>query len=435
MHRDELQFTHYKIAVKACRQELKTMKPVMLLLMSLIGCCAMPAWAEANMPSLVLGTNVLHKKNQQLNQPAQGGSVEHVQCILEKMHFKHHIRALPWRRARQAVHSSVIDGFFTAVASDEASDYATFSAPLVLENWYWFWRKEMTAPASWKERFQVGVILGGQQEAILTNEGFSEFVTANNTEQLVKLLMSKRVDVVLLDKEQFEGVAKKLKVVGAQYNSRFFRYMPLGVYFGSPFLAQHTDFLTAFNSRISSCSLAGFDLSASEQETIKRIVAPWLNVIRNDKELLAAVIRQNETNKTKPINQLAKIDEQWQLAFKVGNLDFPKNIVNQSLSQLLKKFAVSSKELLSEIIVMDERGYNVAMVDMTSDYWQGDEAKFLQVYAKVAQTLHFDQIKYDASSKRFQVQVSAPLLNPKSQKAIGAITLGLDVDKALSLMH
>jgi hypothetical protein len=333
------------------------------------------------------------------------------------------------------VHASVIDGFFTAVAIDEASDYATFSAPLVLENWYWFWRKDMAAPASWKEHFQVGVILGGQQEAILTNEGFSEFVTANNIEQLVKLLISKRVDVVLLDKEQFETVAEKLNVSVKNYNSRFFRYMPLGVYFGAPFLNQHPDFLTAFNSRISACSTVGFDLSASEKENIKKIVAPWLQRIRTNKEIIAAVVEQNETNKTKSLNQLTKLDEQWQLAFKVGDFNFPKAIVNQALSHVLKQMSVTSKELLSEIIVMDERGYNVAMVDMTSDYWQGDENKFVQVYAKPAQTLYFDQIKYDASSKHFQVQVSAPLFDPKNQKAIGAITLGVDVDKALSLTH
>ena len=395
-------------------------------------CFSLSVWAQVDAPNLVLGTNVLHKRIQQINEQAEGGSVEHVKCILDKMQFKYQIRALPWRRARQDVHNSVIDGFFTAVAIDEASDYATFSAPLVLENWYWFWRKDMAAPESWKEHFQVGVILGGQQEAILSNEGFSDFVTANNMEQLVKLLMSKRVDVVLLDKEQFETVTKKMNISNSQYNSRFFRYMPLGVYFGAPFLNQHPDFLNAFNSRISSCSTLDFDLSPSEKESIKKIVAPWFERITTNKEIVVAVVQQNEVNKAKSPNQLTKIDEQWQLAFNVGNFNFPKAIVNQALVQVLKQISVDSKELLSEIIVMDERGYNVAMLDMTSDYWQGDENKFTQVYAKTAQTLYFDQIKYDASSRRFQVQVSAPLLDPKNKTAIGAITLGLDVDKALS---
>jgi len=401
----------------------------------LISCFSLSVLALEDTPQIVLGTNILHKKIQQINERAQGGSVEHVKCILDNMQYQYQLRSLPWRRARQDVHANVIDGFFTAVAIDEASKYATFSAPLVLENWYWFWRKDMADPASWKGRFHVGVILSGQQEVVLSNEGFSRFVTANSTEQLVKLLMSKRVDVVLLDKEQFETAAKKMNIAEANYYSRFFRYVPLGVYFGAPFLSRHPDFLNGFNNRIGSCSTLGFDLSPSEQVSIKEIVAPWLERIRSSKELVAAVQQQNQINKTKLPSQLTSIDDQWQRAFKVGDVNFPTTIVNQPLSQLLKQFAVSSKKLLSEIIVMDARGYNVAMLDMTSDYWQGDENKFVQVYAKAAQTLYFDQIKYDASSKRFQVQVSAPMFDSKNQKAIGAITLGIDVDKALSLTH
>lgn len=409
--------------------------PLLLLLLISVSALAIENTASPAKATIVLGTNVLQKKSQQTSESVQGGSVDHVKCILEKMQVKYEIRSLPWRRARQDVHASVIDGFFTAVAIDDASDFATFSAPLVLENWYWFWRNDMEAPISWKEHFQIGVILGSQQEAILSNEGYTEFVTANNIEQLVKLLFSKRIDAVLLDKDVFEKTMGKMHISNQAYKSRFFRYMPLGVYFGAPFLTQQPDFLTAFNSRISSCSTMGFDLSASEKESIQKIIAPWLQKIRTNKDVLAAVVQQNNTNKNKPINQLKQIDEQWQLAFKVGNLNFMKAVVNQAASRLLGQFSASSKDLLAEIIIMDERGYNVAVADMTSDYWQGDEEKFTQTFNMPAQTIYFDKIKYDASSKRFQVQVSAPLLHPQTQTSIGAITLGVDVDKALSQVH
>ncbi len=404
------------------------------LITLLLLCFSLSAYAVDDKPEIVLGTNVLQKKSLPTTDEIQGGSAEHVKCILDDMKISYQIRSLPWRRARQDVHASVIDGFFTAVGIDEASDYATFSAPLALENWYWFWRTDMAAPASWKEHFQVGVILGSQHEAILTNEGFSEFVTANNVEQLVKLLFSKRVDVVLLDKEQFETTLAKMDVRGRDYKSRFFRYMPLGVYFGTPFLVQHPDFLTAFNSRISACSKQKFELSDSEKEIIKKITSSWFVKIKNNSDIVNAVIQQNSNNRSKPINQLKKLDEQWQLAFKVGDAKLSKTIVDQSVSLLLKQFSTGSNELLSEIIIMDERGYNVAIAEMTSDYWQGDEEKFTLVYSKPEQTIFFDQIKYDASSKRFQVQVSAPLYDTQ-RKAIGAITLGVDVDKALSLAN
>jgi len=413
------------------------MKLLQIVWLCFFSLCAFSAENNSSQdkPFIVLGTNVLQKKSQQSDELIQGGSVDHVKCILEKMQVSYQIRSLPWRRARQDVHASVIDGFFTAVAIDDASDFATFSAPLVLENWYWFWRKDMMAPASWKDHFQIGIILGSQQEAILTNEGYTDFVTANNIEQLVKLLFSKRIDAVLLDKEVFENAIAKMHLSSRDYKSRFFRYMPLGVYFGIPFLTQQPDFLAAFNSRISSCSIMGFDLSASEKVTIQKIITPWLQKIRTTKDIVDAVTQQNMTNKNKSTNQLKQIDDQWQLAFKVGNLNFSKAVINQSVSHLLGQYAAASKDLLSEIIVMDEHGYNVAIAEMTSDYWQGDEDKFTQVFDKPAQTMYFDKIQYDASSRRFQVQVSVPLFNPQNQKFIGAITLGVDVDKALSQIN
>jgi hypothetical protein len=74
------------------------------------------------------------------------------------------------------------------------------------------------------------------------------------------------------------------------------------------------------------------------------------------------------------------------------------------------------------------------VADMTSDYWQGDEDKYLQVYNKTPSVIFFDQIKYDASSHRFQVQVSSQIVD-KAQKPLGVVTLGIDVDKALSLEY
>lgn len=35
----------------------------------------------------------------------------------------------------------------------------------------------------------------------------------------------------------------------------------------------------------------------------------------------------------------------------------------------------------AEIFVMDNQGANVAMSDKTSDYWQGDEDKFVRSFA------------------------------------------------------
>jgi hypothetical protein len=76
---------------------------------------------------------------------------------------------------------------------------------------------------------------------------------------------------------------------------------------------------------------------------------------------------------------------------------------------------------------MDNQGANVAMSDKTSDYWQGDEAKFTKSYNGGKGNIFVDEVKFDNSTQAYLVQVSVPVKD--GDKVIGAITLGINVDK------
>ena len=41
---------------------------------------------------------------------------------------------------------------------------------------------------------------------------------------------------------------------------------------------------------------------------------------------------------------------------------------------------------------------NVGQSDIISDYWQGDEAKWIKTYAKGAAALHIGKVKEDEST-------------------------------------
>lgn len=399
-----------------------------LLLLSFSGA----TYGAENSLYLTLGTNIPIKTLAQ-NNTTNDDATQQVNCILNKMQADYRIRLLPWRRAKQDVHSQILDGFFPAVAVDDASSFATLSTPLVLENWYWFWRAETQAPTTWKEKSRIGVILGGQQETILMNEGYTTFTTANNAQQLVKLLFAERIDAMLMDKEEFEKLAAQMKIKESQYHSRFFRYQSMGVYFGESFLEDHPNFLTTFNSFASSCITNDFELSPIEKERIQYIITPLLKKLSLNKNIISATIKQNQLNSNKSDSELKVINRQWIEEFAKGNIAFSKTIVNQEASKILKQYQTENEELLSEIMVMDNRGYNVAVTDMTSDYWQGDEDKFKKTFNKSPQTIFIEKIEYDASSKHFQVNVSSKIINPETNEAIGVITMGVDVDKALSL--
>jgi hypothetical protein len=76
---------------------------------------------------------------------------------------------------------------------------------------------------------------------------------------------------------------------------------------------------------------------------------------------------------------------------------------------------------------MDNQGANVCMSDKTSDYWQGDEAKFQKTFTGGAGSIFIDDVKFDKSSQTYVVQASLPI--KEGNTAIGSITFSIDVDK------
>jgi sensor histidine kinase regulating citrate/malate metabolism len=75
---------------------------------------------------------------------------------------------------------------------------------------------------------------------------------------------------------------------------------------------------------------------------------------------------------------------------------------------------------------MDNQGANVCMTNRTSDYWQGDEAKWQKSFEGGKGAIFIDERKYDSSAKAVIVQISVPVMD--GDKAIGAITVGIKVD-------
>lgn len=76
---------------------------------------------------------------------------------------------------------------------------------------------------------------------------------------------------------------------------------------------------------------------------------------------------------------------------------------------------------------MDNKGLNVGQSDVTSDYWQGDEAKWQKTYAVGPDALVIGKREYDRSSQKFLIQVSVPAVDSASKTPIGAATIGVSL--------
>lgn len=379
-----------------------------------------------------LATNISSAFTSDLPSGSTQNLLPHLQCILKQMKLDYSVQVIPWRRAYQDVKSNRIDGFFTAVPMRQIDPYAVLSSPLVLENWYWFWRMDTIAPESWREGYKLGSILGSQQETWLGEAGYKVDMSANNLPQLIKLLQSKRIDVILADREHFIQAANELKMDANNFQSRFFRYVPLGVYFNEHFLNQNPEFLEQFNQLITGCSSVRFSVSDYERQQIKELLTRKIERWKRQPKLEPLLKERNLKSRRLSEQEIAERDKKWAEAFVRNDFSYSIELVDQELSAHLREIKKQSQDMITEIIVTDARGLNAAISDMTSDYWQGDEDKFTNVFSKPANTMHFGDINYDESTKRFQLHLSVPLYTETKFEPLGVMVFGVDVEKVLS---
>lgn len=163
-------------------------------------------------------------------------------------------------------------------------------------------------------------------------------------------------------------------------------------------------------------------VSAEEApESVKKLV-PTLVEWGKNPVLVEEVKKQNAKGMT--LQQIQDMDKAWMAV--TGMDDNMKNLMSNSAAKELLKLE-SSKPYFIEIFLMDNQGANVAMTNKTSDYWQGDEAKFKESFVNGAGGTHIGDVKFDKSAQAYLVQVSVPVMDGGT--AIGALTIGINIDE------
>ena len=154
-------------------------------------------------------------------------------------------------------------------------------------------------------------------------------------------------------------------------------------------------------------------------------VRPWLK----DPAIVEAVKAQNQKNAGLTQADIDALDKKWRAETGSSSQPMIQAVLSNSLSKLLKARKEGSKGLYTEIFVMDNKGLNVGQSDVSSDYWQGDEAKWKKTYAVGATAVHISDVEKDESTQSFQSQLSLPVVDPANNQVIGAITLGINVER------
>jgi hypothetical protein len=173
---------------------------------------------------------------------------------------------------------------------------------------------------------------------------------------------------------------------------------------------------------VAATALAAADTPPEMMAYVDSDVRNWVN----DPRVVEAIVAQNARTEGLSQAQITASDTEWQAQVGTSSTPLIDEVMSAPLSDFLREKVADSQGRITEIFVMDGRGLNVAASTVTSDYWQGDEAKFSESYGKGPGAVFFDEISLDESTQTYQGQVSFAVSDPSTGEVIGAVTLGLD---------
>ena len=165
-----------------------------------------------------------------------------------------------------------------------------------------------------------------------------------------------------------------------------------------------------------------FSWAETPVQKVTQFASSKLVQLAAEKIVVDAVKTENAKGKT--LDQIRKTDEKWIATSGVD--DFMKGMMISPVSKHLIEIR-DKYPFLREIFLVDNQGANIAMSEKTSDYWQGDEAKFKKSFDKGVGTVFVDDVKFDRSTKAFLAHVSVPVL--EGDTALGVLIFGVDMDK------
>ncbi len=156
-------------------------------------------------------------------------------------------------------------------------------------------------------------------------------------------------------------------------------------------------------------------------------LANWLT----NQALIDAIKEQNVKHDGLSEDEVIALDQQWRAEAGEGGGPLIEKLLTASVSDWLLNKQVETGGFVTEVFIMDNKGLNVAQSVETSDYWQGDEAKWQQTYSVGPNALHISEVEFDDSTGFYQSQASLAIADPATGEVIGAVTFGINVQNLM----
>lgn len=121
-----------------------------------------------------------------------------------------------------------------------------------------------------------------------------------------------------------------------------------------------------------------------------------------------------------------RLDRQWRNEREAENQPLIAATLNNPLSTYLTQIQALSGGLYTEIFVVDSNGLNAGQSSVTSDFWQGDEAKFQKTYQVSANAIFIDEPEQHEGTRTWRAQLNFTLVD-RSGNPQGAATVEINL--------
>jgi hypothetical protein len=141
-----------------------------------------------------------------------------------------------------------------------------------------------------------------------------------------------------------------------------------------------------------------------------------------------SISSQNRLRKGMTQDQIDAADKQWVAEREAEDQPLVAAILTNPLSSYLTQIQARSGGLFAEIFVMDAVGLNVGQSSITSDFWQGDEAKFKNTFPNGANAVFIDEAEYNEESDTWRSQLNMTMSDQQGAP-IGAVTIEVNLNE------
>jgi len=175
------------------------------------------------------------------------------------------------------------------------------------------------------------------------------------------------------------------------------------------------------------CSLGMSNVSFAEDQQEQKaalLASKLLGVQQITKQVRFINACKEQNSKGMTLEQIKALDKEWQNSG--SDTELKRSMSESQLGLFLKNLIENNADKYNEVFFTDAQGANIAAYPLTSDYWQGDEAKFTEAYAGGKGKIYIGDVEYDESTKVEAVQISAPIYYNK--EVIGVFIMGVKID-------